>query len=101
MVTLNRGDMRIINIEDLREFAKQYAQSRKPIIRWIDITSEANWESFKDVRQTFNSADYVKGFVVFNIAGNLYRLVAKIKYQDQIAVVEGILTHREYDKWRP
>ncbi len=93
--------MRIINIEELKEFASKYAQARKPIIRWIDVTNGANWASFKDIRQTFNSADYVKGFVVFNIGGNLYRLITKVKYADQIVVVENIFTHKEYDTWRP
>jgi mRNA interferase HigB len=93
--------MRIINTEELKEFANQYAQARKPLIRWIDITTRSSWRDFKDVRQTFNSADYVKGFVVFDIGGNLYRLIAKVKYQDRIVVIENIFTHKEYDKWRP
>ncbi len=93
--------MRIINIEELREFVNQYPQARKPVTRWIDITIDANWTNFRDIRQTFNSADCVKGFVVFNIGGNLYRLIAKVKYEDQMVVIEDIFTHKEYDKWRP
>ena len=93
--------MRIINSEELRRFAKNYPSARKPLVRWIDITTDALWMNFNDVRQSFNSADYVKGFVVFNIGGNLYRLIARVKYQDQIVIVENIFTHKEYDKWQP
>jgi HTH-type transcriptional regulator / antitoxin HigA len=35
---------------------------------------------------------------VFNIAHNEARLIPSIKYEDQTAIVLGILTHKEYDK---
>jgi mRNA interferase HigB len=36
--------------------------------------------------------------VIFNIKGNHYRLVVKVKYQNGIAVVEWVGTHSEYNK---
>jgi mRNA interferase HigB len=35
--------------------------------------------------------------VVFNIAGNHYRLVAKINYPYQIVYIRFVGTHKEYD----
>ena len=41
-------------------------------------------------------------FVIFNIAGNRYRLVAKVEYRLKIVFVGEIMTHAEYskDKWK-
>ena len=64
----------------------------------MDYTS---WKKFADVRQFFGSADQVGKFVVFNIAGNKYRLIVVIHYDRQRCYVRHILTHKEYDpgKW--
>jgi mRNA interferase HigB len=35
---------------------------------------------------------------VFNIAGNKYRLIARVNYQTQRVFVLYILTHAEYDQ---
>ena len=39
---------------------------------------------------------------VFNIGGNKYRLVARIRYDYRLVNVRAILTHAEYDsgKWK-
>ncbi|WP_262368617.1 type II toxin-antitoxin system HigB family toxin [Marinomonas sp. IMCC 4694] len=38
--------------------------------------------------------------VIFNIKGNHYRLVVKVRYQNGIAVIEWVGTHAQYDKQR-
>jgi mRNA interferase HigB len=35
---------------------------------------------------------------VFNIGGNKYRLIVKIRYQRQRIYVIHVLTHQDYDK---
>ena len=39
---------------------------------------------------------------MFNIAGNKYRLVARIRYDYQLINIRAVLTHAEYDaeKWK-
>jgi mRNA interferase HigB len=39
---------------------------------------------------------------VFNIAGNKYRLIARVEYELQRVYVRKVLTHDEYnkDKWK-
>ena len=64
---------------------------------------EANpFKHFNELRQIFGSADYVKPYAVFNIAGNKYRLIAVVNYSIATVLVEKIMTHAEYDKgkWR-
>lgn len=55
-----------------------------------------------ELRQTFQAADSVGNFTVFNIRGNHYRLIALIDYERHEVYVRHILTHPEYDtdKWK-
>jgi mRNA interferase HigB len=91
----------IINREALTVFAKRQSLSRKPLSRWIDITTAALWTSVIDVQTDFKSAEDVKGYVVFNIHGNNYRLISMIRYDKKQVIVHEMLTHSEYDRWQP
>jgi len=52
-----------------------------------------------DVKQRYGDASILKGSrVVFNIAGNKYRLVARINYPYRVVYVRFIGTHAEYDQ---
>jgi mRNA interferase HigB len=46
----------------------------------------------------YRAASFVGDRVVFNIAGNKYRLVAWINYPYRTVYVRFIGTHREYDE---
>ena len=61
-----------------------------------------DFRNFVDLRQAFNSVDYVKPYSVFNIAGNKYRLISVVNYDLASAVIKHVLTHSDYDKgkWR-
>jgi mRNA interferase HigB len=37
-------------------------------------------------------------YTVFNIKGNVYRLIVKIEYRWQMIFVKHLLTHAEYDR---
>ena len=55
----------------------------------------------QDVMQVFNTADYVGNErLVFNIAHNKYRLIAKFRFhaRAQRVYIRFIGTHAEYDK---
>lgn len=46
----------------------------------------------------FRSASFVgENRVVFNIKGNTYRIVVKIKYEKQLVFVRFVGTHTDYD----
>ncbi len=51
-----------------------------------------------DVKATYGDASILKeSRVVFNIAGNKFRLVARINYPYRVVYVRFVGTHEEYD----
>ena len=36
--------------------------------------------------------------LVFNIGGNKYRLIARVDFEEQLLVIQTVLTHQEYDR---
>ena len=59
---------------------------------------KANWGSPAAVKADFRSASVLKdGRVVFNIAGNKYRLVVWVNYPYRVVYVRFIGTHAAYD----
>lgn len=94
--------MQIINESTLRKFWKAHPNAEKPLRAWMKATRIAEWSSFIDVKNTFNSADVYKCCVIFDIAGNNYRMITKINYGYGVVYVKEMLAHSEYDKnvWR-
>lgn len=69
--------------------------------RWATIARATEWGSFVEVKKTFNTADYVAPHVVFDIGGNKFRLLAIIDFSESVVIVRAVMTHKEYDKWKP
>ena len=92
--------VRIIALRTIREFWEipQNSDSEKPLRHWYDITRGANWTSPQLVKQQFGAASVVgNNRVVFNIAGNKYRLIVKFNYGKQRGYIRFIGTHAQYD----
>jgi mRNA interferase HigB len=71
----------------------------EPLNEWWKKVKAANWASFRDVKQTFNSVDSVgNDRYVFDIKGNKYRLVAMIFFDKRTMYVRFVGTHSTYDK---
>lgn len=95
--------MRVISLKRLREFWEQHADAEGPLRAWYKIVLGAEWKNLQDARATYPQADGLetgKGetLTVFNIGGNKYRLIARIRYDYQLVNVRTVLTHAEYDK---
>ncbi len=90
--------MHIITHKRIREFVEKYPDSESSLENWYRIVSQTNYDTFSQLRQHFSSADYVDGFIVFNISGNKYRLIAAIHFNRKKVYIRAILTHSEYDK---
>lgn len=65
---------------------------------WYRTVLRAHWRSLVDARKDMPHADLVERLTVFNIAGNKYRLIARVNYRSRIVFVRAILTHAEYDR---
>ncbi len=90
--------MRIISKRKLREFWAEKPEAEVPLRLWYDVVRRSDWNSFADVRGTFRHADIYKDCVIFDIGGNKFRLIAKVRYRIKRVYVRFVLTHRKYDK---
>ena len=93
--------MRLLGEPVIGEFKKAHPQSGKVMDRWAAVARAAEWGSFVDVKKTFNTADYVAPHVVFDIGGNKFRLLAIIDFRESVVIVRAVMTHKEYDTWKP
>jgi mRNA interferase HigB len=93
--------VRIITKKRLEDFGKQYPDAQTSLKFWYDIVAANNFYSAQEVTQVFKTADYVGNErLVFNIAHNKYRLIAKFRFhlRAQRVYIRFIGTHAEYDK---
>ena len=99
--------MRVISLKPLCEFWQLHPDAELPLRQWYKTASMAEWNSLQDTRCDYPHADGVSAkqgetLTVFNIAGNKYRLVARIRYDYQLINIRAVLTHPEDDeeKWK-
>ena len=94
--------MRVIAVSTLKAFWKdkpEYQDAEAPTMAWYREAVKADWSSPAEVKQQFGNASILKnGRVVFNIAGNKYRLVAWINYPYRVLYIRFIGTHAQYDQ---
>lgn len=93
--------MKVLSLRTLREFWQKLGRTdaEQPLKAWHDEAKKAVWSSPQDVKAAYRSASFVaNNHVVFNIAGNKYRLVVAMDYPRQWCKVRFIGTHLEYDK---
>jgi mRNA interferase HigB len=93
--------MHIIKRKTLIEFYEQpnRRDAKQPLEAWYNEAKNANWESPADIKTHYRSASILKNNrVVFNIAGNKYRLIVRINYHSKTVFIRFIGTHPEYDK---
>ena len=93
--------MRIIALSTLKAFLNQspaYADAREPLMAWYRQVKAADWASPAHVKQAIRSASILKdGRVVFNLAGNKYRIVVWINYPYRVVYIRFIGTHQRYN----
>ena len=95
--------MRVISLKPLREFWLRRPDAEKPLRDWYRTASHAEWRNLTHVRETYRHADAVKTangdiLTVFNIGGNKYRLIARIRFDYRLVNVRAVLTHAEYNQ---
>ena len=93
--------MRIVSEKAIRHYYlgnPSRADAVAPLRAWSRHVRQARWASPADVKRDFGSASILKkGRVVFNIAGNKYRLVAYVNYHRRTVYIRFIGTHARYN----
>jgi mRNA interferase HigB len=90
--------MRIIKRGALVQFWETHPDAKASLESWYGVVRKAAWKTPADMKSVYGNADLVGRRTVFNIAGNKYRLIARVTYQTQRVFVLYILTHAEYDR---
>lgn len=95
----------MVSLKLLRAFWTRHADAEYPLRQWYKTATHARWDSINEVRKDYPHADGIRTkdggiLTVFNIGGNKYRLVARIRYDYQLVNVRAVLTHREYGEGR-
>jgi mRNA interferase HigB len=90
--------MRIIKRGALVQFSAKHPDAQPSLESWYNVVRRAQWQTPAEMKLIYPSADLVGRRTVFNIAGNKYRLIARVNYRSQRVFVLFILTHAEYDR---
>lgn len=86
--------MNVIKRLALQRFWQKHPAAERPLPDWYLITKHATWRNFAEVRATFGQTDVAKvasgnRVCIFDIAGNHFRLIAKISYEKRKVYVSA------------
>lgn len=94
--------MQVIARRTLRTFWEIHPQAKAPMSAWYAVVAKAEWNGPADIRTQFGSADFVgDNRVIFNVAGNKYRIVVHVAYRFKRVLIKFVGTHKEYDQIHP
>jgi mRNA interferase HigB len=77
--------------------ARAFGREGQPGIL-VRCSAQGGLENFRGIEAGVPEPDLVGRSTVFNIAGNKYRLIARVNYQTQRVFVLYLLTHAEYNR---
>lgn len=93
--------MKVLGRDKLEKFWYKHANARPALQAWFAEVERARWSTPQDIKDRYRSADFLsENRVIFNIKGNRFRLVVKVRYQRGIVIVDWVGTHADYDKER-
>ena len=91
--------MKVLGVGVLKQFYEKHTDCKKALIAWRSDVRDNTWNSPQDIKNRYRSADFLSGNrVIFNIKGNNYRLIVKVRYENGIVVILWVGTHAEYSK---
>jgi mRNA interferase HigB len=93
--------MRVISKSRLKQFWESPGRrdAMGPLLAWYQRVNNrsTDWQHWGEVKRDYASASAVGNCIVFNIAGNKYRLVTRVLYPSHKVFVLRVMTHAEYD----
>lgn len=95
--------MQIIAKSTLKQFWERHVQAETPLRTWFAMVDKAEWNSPADVKAMSgaNVDSVADNRLIFDIAGNKYRLIVHVAYPYRRVLIEFIGTHKEYDEINP
>jgi mRNA interferase HigB len=90
--------MRIIKRAALVRFWSGHPDAKASLEAWYGVVRKATWTTPMEMKQVYGNADLVGRRTVFTIAGNKYRLIARVNNVWQTVFVLHVLTPSDYDK---
>ena len=93
----------LIKKKTIRNYFKQHAGSKVSFEEWLSKITLADWNLPGDIKDTFPTSDLLgKGSfrVIFDIAGNKFRMICKYGFGEKELhlFISWIGTHADYDK---
>lgn len=97
--------MRIIKPATVEAWMRQFPIAAPGLRWWREVIRAAQWRTHAELRRVFPAADLVKvasgrRVIVFNVAGNKYRLIAAVHFDRQRLFALRFLSHSDYSKNR-
>lgn len=96
-------DMQIIAKSTLRALWDRHPQAKGPLGIWHATVSRADWAGPADVKRMFGAkVDFVAdNRLIFDIAGNKYRLIVHVAYEYRRVLIKFVGTHADCDRIDP
>jgi mRNA interferase HigB len=89
--------LHVISLKKLRTLWEKHPEAEEPLRTWYKVLSRCQARNYTELKKTFNSADMVQGYTIFDVGGNKYRLIVQIVYEYGQAYIAEALTHGDYD----
>jgi mRNA interferase HigB len=96
--------MNLIKKTTIERFAAEHADARQPLQDWASIVRAARWTSMNQVVAlgVFSASAVGSDRIVFNIGGNKYRLICRVRFArppaDGVVFVLWFGTHAQHDR---
>ncbi len=90
--------MYIISKKSLKVFWIKHPSAKEPLTQWYTYVKASTYSNLVEFKQDFPHADLFKQYIIFNIAGNKYRLITSIHFNVKRIYIRFVLTHSDYSK---
>ena len=91
--------MNIIKRPTVEYYQRAFPEAATALEDWYDQFKRTNFETPHELKSTYRNASIVgNSRVVFNIHGNKYRLIVKVRYAFSVAYIIWFGTHKQYDE---
>jgi mRNA interferase HigB len=91
--------MNVIARKNLESFWRRHPETEQPLRAWLAATKTANWTSMNAVLGTFSKASPISAErCVFDICGGNCRLIVAFKFSANVAFIQFLGTHAQYDR---